>query len=151
MLLGEYCNRDVIIISKTESTRTAARLMREYHVGDLVVVDEKAGSNIPVGILTDRDIVVELLALDVDLDSVAVGDAMSFELVTAKEDDDIQTSIDSMRAKGVRRLPVVDNEGSLVGILTVDDLIDVFASQLSDLARSISREQQYEQLTRQSY
>jgi CBS domain-containing protein len=121
MTVGKYCNREVIIISESESIRDAALLMREYHIGDLVVVQGEVEKRIPVGILTDRDIVVEIDAMSVDPDNVSVGDALSFELVTIGEDADIQAAIHIMRTKGVRRLPVVDKDGILVGILTVDD------------------------------
>ncbi len=141
MSVGEYCVRDVVVIGKDESVREAAKLMREHHVGDLIVVEDKDGKRVPVGILTDRDLVVEVLALDVDMDAVSAGDTMSFELVTAKEDDDLQETLALMRQKGVRRIPVVDTEGALAGILTVDDVIDVLAEELNDLTRLISREQ----------
>ncbi len=74
MSAGEYCNRDVIIIERSESIRVAVDLMRQHHVGDVVVVEKENGSAKPVGILTDRDIIIEILAEDVDLGSVAVGD-----------------------------------------------------------------------------
>jgi len=141
MSVGEYCVRDVVVIGKAESVREAAKLMREHHVGDLIVVEDKDGKRVPVGILTDRDLVVEVLALDVDIDAVSTGDTMSFELVTAKEDDDLQETLALMRQKGVRRIPVVDAEGMLAGMLTVDDVIDVLAEELNDLTRLISREQ----------
>ena len=86
MTVGKYCNREVIIISESESIRDAALLMREYHIGDLVVVQGEVEKRIPVGILTDRDIVVEIDAMSVDPDNVSVGDALSFELVTIGED-----------------------------------------------------------------
>ena len=141
MSVGEYCVRDVVVIGKDESVREAAKLMREHHVGDLIVVEDKDGKRVPAGILTDRDLVVEVLALDVDIDAVSAGDTMSFELVTAKEDDDLQETLALMRENGVRRIPVINGEGVLAGILTVDDVIDVLAEELNDLTRLISREQ----------
>ncbi|WP_020588712.1 CBS domain-containing protein [Desulfobacter curvatus] len=134
MSVGEVCNREVIIIDKDGSIREAAGLMRKYHVGDVVIVEEKNKKRFPVGILTDRDIVLELIALDVDINAVTVGDVMSFELITAREEDDVMETIKRMRHKGVRRIPVVNDQGSLEGILAVDDLIDLLAKQLTDLA-----------------
>jgi CBS domain-containing protein len=148
MFVGEVCTRDVVIIDKSESAQQAARLMRKHHVGDVVVVEQRQGKNFPVGILTDRDIVVELLAKDVDLNTVSVGDAMSYELLTANEDDALAETLKRLRNKGVRRVPVVAEDGSLEGILTMDDFIDMFAEQLDDLVSLISREQKHEQASR---
>ena len=141
MTVGKICNREVIFIHKEASIPEAARLMREYHVGDLVVVREKTGKRVPVGIVTDRDIVLEVIAEGVDMDDVNVGDIMSDKLVTARESDGLLETIKVMRAKGIRRLPVVNDDNELVGILSVDDLIDLFSEQIVDLARLIAREQ----------
>lgn len=141
MKTGDVCNREVVFIQRDASVFEAAALMREHHVGDLVVVEEQNGRRAPVGILTDRDLVLEVIAEGVDLGGVVVGDIMSFELVTAGEDDDLFDTLKRMRLKGVRRLPVVDRGGALVGIVTVDDLLDLLAEQVSDLARIIQREQ----------
>ncbi|HKL80945.1 MAG TPA: CBS domain-containing protein [Desulfobacter sp.] len=144
MGVGEVCNREVIVIDREGSIREAAGLMRKYHVGNVVVVEEKNEERFPVGILTDRDIVLDLIALDVDINAVTVGDAMSFELITAREDDDVVETIKRMRHKGVRRIPVVNDRGGLEGILAVDDLIDYISEQLTDLARLVMGEPQRE-------
>ncbi len=141
MTIGQVCNRDVIFVHQQASVPEAARLMREYHVGDLVVIKEKTGKRVPVGIITDRDIVLEVIAEGVNMDDVSVGDIMSDKLVTARESDDLLETIKLMRAKGIRRLPVVNDDNELVGILSVDDLIDLFSEQIVDLARLIAREQ----------
>ena len=144
MCVGEICNREVIIIDKEGSIREAAGLMRKYHVGNVVVVAQRDDQRIPVGILTDRDIVLEFIALDVDIDSVTVGDAMSFELLIAREEDGVMETINRMRSKGVRRIPVVNSRGGLVGILAVDDLIELLSGQLMDLSKLIMGGQQRE-------
>jgi len=141
MTTGKVCNREVVFIHAQASVPEAARLMREHHVGDLVVIKEKTGKRIPVGIVTDRDIVLEVIAEGVDMDDVSVGDIMSDKLVTARESDGLLETIKLMRAKGIRRLPVVNDDNELVGILSVDDLIDLFSEQIVDLARLIAREQ----------
>jgi CBS domain-containing protein len=114
--------------------------MRKQHVGDVIVVDKENGSAKPIGILTDRDVIVEILAEDVDPDAVAVGDVMSHELHTVGEETKLMDAIKRMRAKSVRRMPVVDRNGALVGILTADDVVELLAEQLSDLAALITRE-----------
>jgi CBS domain-containing protein len=148
MLVGEYCNRDVAIVEKGCSVREAGRHMRTQHVGDLIVVEEHDGKRIPVGIVTDRDIVLEVIAKDVDLNAVAIGDVMSFELTTANEDDEVLETVKLMRAKGVRRVPVVDKQGALVGILAVDDLIELLQELVADIGSLIIREQKREQRKR---
>jgi len=141
MTIGKVCNREVVFIHAQASVPEAARLMREYHVGDLVVTKEKTGKRVPVGIVTDRDIVLEVIAEGVGMDDVSVGDIMSDNLVTARESDGLLETVKVMRAKGIRRLPVVNDDNELVGILSVDDLIDLFSEQIVDLARLIAREQ----------
>ncbi len=148
MLVGEFCNRDVVIVDKTSSVRQASQLMRSQHVGDLVVVEERDGQRIPVGIITDRDIVLEVIAKDVDLDAVTIGDVMSFDLTTASEDDAVLETVKLMQAKGVRRVPVVDKRGALVGILAVDDLIELMRELVGDVSSLIVREQKREQRKR---
>lgn len=150
MSVGEYCNRGVVVVAKDESVREAVNLMRTHHVGDVVVVDRESGEPIPLGILTDRDIVLEVLAEDVDLNALNVGDVMSDDLVTTGEDTSIMNAIKIMRGKGVRRIPVVNKKGSLVGILAVDDIIEIIAEQLTDIVGLISREGNQERRRRQA-
>ena len=144
MSVSEICNRDVVIVRPEESIQTAARLMREYHVGDLIVVKESQGRRIPVGILSDRDIVIEMVAKDLVYDAVNVGDLMSNELLTVQEDGDSLNAIQRMREHGIRRMPVLNEAGALVGILAVDDLIDLIAEQLNNLVGLIGNELRYE-------
>jgi len=146
--VGRICNRDVVMIEKTASVAEAARRMRAHHVGNLVVVEQESPDPIPIGIVTDRDLVVEVLAEGVELRTVTVGDVMSFDLATAREDNDLSDTIKRMRAKAVRRLPVVDARGVLAGIISIDDLIELFAEQLGDLAQLIGREQAFEREAR---
>ncbi|WP_018864377.1 MULTISPECIES: CBS domain-containing protein [Thioalkalivibrio] len=149
MSAGEYANRDVIVVEEQESVRTAVNMMREHHVGTVVVVARDAGRHpIPRGILTDRDVVLEILAEGVDLDEVTIGDVMSYELVTVPEKTGLMEVIEVMRDKGVRRVPVVDNRGTLIGILSVDDVLELISEQLEDLVRLIGREQRHERTRR---
>ncbi|MEW6331392.1 MAG: CBS domain-containing protein [Pseudomonadota bacterium] len=148
MLVGKICNREVVFVEPETSIAEAARLMREHHVGGLVVVREKSGKRVPVGMLTDRDLVIEVIAEDVEMGDISVGDIMSNQLTTARESDDLLETLKLMRARGIRRLPVIDDDGALAGILTVDDLIDLFAEQIADLARLIAVEQKREQQKR---
>ena len=149
MSAGEYCNREVVVIDRTESVRKAIDLMRTHHVGDVVVVEQNEGAPTPLGILTDRDIVLEVLAEDVDLEAVSVGDVMSYELETVGEDTKFLDAIKVMRTKGIRRLPVVSAQGNLVGILAVDDVLEIISEQLTDLVGLIARERSQESTRRE--
>jgi len=136
MAIGEYCCREIVAASPTDSVAVAARLMRDHHVGDLVLVEPTDdGDFVPVGIITDRDIVLDLIANDEsDLSRIAVGDFQRRELVTVQEQEDVFEVIAKMRRCGVRRLPVVDERGVLVGIIAADDLFGLLADGLHDLA-----------------
>jgi CBS domain-containing protein len=148
MSAGEYCNRDVVVVAKADTVQEAINLMRQYHVGSVVVVEEAGDKPRPVGILTDRDILIEILAEDVELDAVTIGDVMSYELVTVKDDSPLLDAVSIMKDKGVRRLPVVNDTGGLEGILSVDDVIELLAEELSNIAKLISNEQRQEQVKR---
>jgi CBS domain-containing protein len=145
MSVGEICNREVVVAEKSFAVSEAARLMRTHHVGDLVVVDERKH---PVGILTDRDIVVEVVAAGVDPEALKVGDIMGPEVATVREGEGRFEALRYMRDKGVRRMPVVDSAGGLIGILTLDDLISLLAEEMTGLAQLVSHERQREASSR---
>lgn len=144
MTVGEICNREVIVIQRDESVLEAARLMRQYHVGAVIVIDKPSGRTIPVGIVTDRDLVVEVLATELDETVITVGDIMTQELFTLKENTASYDAIDFMRRKTVRRLPIVDDAGELVGILTLDDVLEILSEEMLDLAKLVKYEQKKE-------
>jgi predicted transcriptional regulator len=148
MSIGEICNREVVFVNRDTSVQAAAKLMRHYHVGSLVAADDVAGKRMPVGILTDRDIVMEVDAMELDPKVITVGDIMSSELITVPESQGVLETMEVMRFKGVRRLPVVGGDGQLVGIVTIDDLLEVLAEQLTDLTRIVSKEQTHEMQSR---
>jgi len=144
MSAGEYCNRDVVVISKAEPVSEAVSLMRKHHVGDVIVIEQTKQGAVPVGILTDRDIVLEILAEDVDLGTVNIGDVMSYELITVTENTTLIDTIKLMRQNGIRRIPVVNDKGILAGLLSVDDLLELLAEQINDIVALISKEQSSE-------
>jgi len=145
MSAGEYCNREIVVVEKSDSVREAAKLMRERHVGDVVVVEKTAEGAKPQGILTDRDIVIELLAKDVDVDSVSIGDIMSTHLVSVNEDTKLLDAINLMRDKSIRRLIVLTETGTLAGLLSVDDILEIVTEQLTSLSKLIVNEIENEQ------
>lgn len=144
MSVGEICNREVVVTGRETDIREAARLMREYHVGDLLIVERKDDENIPVGIVTDRDLVIEVLALDVALEKLTVADLMLTELVTVPESADLWDTLATMRSRGIRRMPVVNEQGGLEGILTIDDALDLLVEGLDDMVKLVRNEIQHE-------
>jgi len=144
MLVGEVCTRKVIVASRGTSIYEAAKLMREHHAGDVVVTDDLDGRRIPVGIVTDRDIVVGVLAKELNPAGLTLGEIMTATLVTAKERDGVFETVRLMRGEAVRRVPIVDSGGSLVGILSLDDVVELMAEELGDLATLIRQEQRKE-------
>ncbi|MDO9198751.1 CBS domain-containing protein [Rhodoferax sp.] len=137
---GEICTRNVTIAFRKTTLSGAARLMRENHVGSLVVVEETGGMRIVVGMLTDRDIVTAVVAPGLDLNSFCVEDVMSTDLITAREDDSLIDLMRAMRRKGVRRVPVIGGQGELIGVVTLDDVLDILAQELSLLVGAIDSE-----------
>lgn len=139
MAIGKYCTREVITAKPTESILAAARLMSQRHVGDLVLAEPVGDERYrPVGVVTDRDIVLEIVANnETALEHVRVGDIQVRDLITARESDDVFDVIDRMRHFGVRRLPIVDDQGLLVGVISADDLLSVLVDSLRDLAQLV--------------
>lgn len=148
MPIGEVCNKEIITVQSEDSVLDAAKLMRQNHVGDVLVVENRNGLNIPIGIVTDRDLVMEIMAPELDASVITVGDIMAPEFTTVKESAGLFEAIQHMRNMAVRRLPVVDESGQLVGIITLDDLLVLLADELHALARLVTREQQKEIHTR---
>jgi CBS domain-containing protein len=148
MPIGELCNREVVFATKTTSIVEAAQLMRQYHVGDLVVVDEVNNRRVPVGIVTDRDIVVEIIARAQPFNDCTVDKIMCSPLVSVPEHEGVIETVRLMRAHGIRRIPVVSDDGTLVGILSADDVLDLLAEELTELAKISPRQQMREVRTK---
>ena len=138
MLVRDYCNMDVICCMPDASIAEVAALMRHHHVGDILVVgDQQEGLRIPVGIVTDRDILVETLALGLEAKMFTASDLMTAPVTTIQEDASLTEALAIMRSKRIRRLPVVNRAGCLYGIVTSDDVLNLLASELSMLAGSL--------------
>lgn len=149
MASGEICNREVVIVSRQTSISEAAWLMRENHVGDVVVVSEEDGRRKPVGIVTDRDVVMDVVASGLDPEHLTVEEIMAPELATVQEKTGVFEAIRYMRDKGVRRMPVVGSDGELIGILSLDDLLELLSEEMGALARLVVRERDREVRIRQ--
>ena len=146
MLVRNLLQRDVVTVSPDAAVLEAARLMRTEHVGDVVVTGP---GRRPIGMLTDRDIVVSVLAEDVDhLSKLTVKDVLSGDLVAATENEDATVVLERMRERGVRRMPVIDREGVLVGVLSVDDILERVADDLRRVVSLIAKQRRIEQWRR---
>ncbi|HNV88773.1 MAG TPA: CBS domain-containing protein [Methylotenera sp.] len=144
MTIGAICNREVITVQRDATVLHAAMLMRQYHVGDVVVIENRKDVTVPIGIVTDRDVVVEVVATELDTAVITVGDIMVASLAVVKDSTGVLEAIQLMTSKGVRRLPVVDDGGSLMGIVTLDDLLLLLAKEFGALSKLVAREQKNE-------
>lgn len=149
MTIGSICKKNVVVAPKDERIVDAAKRMRMLHVGAIVVVAQRQGIQVPIGILTDRDIVLSIVASDPEhLPCLLVGDAMSDDLVTVRMETELADGLKLMQQRGIRRLPVVDGTGGIVGIVTADDIIRFLAEELGDLVELLNREEQVERRAR---
>jgi CBS domain-containing protein len=141
MLLKAICTPDVICCGPATSVQAAASLMRLKHIGDLVVVDDPEEERIPLGVITDRDIVVEVIANGLNPATTTVRSLLRTPIVIAHEHEDASEALERMRTHAVRRLPVVGSEGKLAGIITLDDVLKLVAADINALVEIVCREQ----------
>ena len=148
--IGSTCVRDVVTVTRATSIATAAGLMRKHHVGAVVVVDERDETRKPRGIVTDRDIVVEVVAAGLDAKSLTVGEIVQRPVVTVPADASCADVVREMSINGVRRMPVVDADGDLAGIVALDDVLLELVAPLVAAGDLAVRERRYEASTRTS-
>ena len=149
MTVGNYCERELALLTRDASLQDAAMMMRHYHVGEVIVVDKLDGKNIPVGVVTDRDFVIEIMALDVD--QISVGYIMSVGLIKVGEDyslSDTLDALDVMQQHGVRRLPVVDSNGILSGLIDMEIILKILCQDLGKMLALINTERNIEKCLR---
>ncbi|MDI9819010.1 MULTISPECIES: CBS domain-containing protein [unclassified Legionella] len=144
MQVGEFCNREVVILYGDESVKAAAELMRSHHVGDVVLVEEQQGKCVPTGLISDRDLVVEVMVPGLQPEKLAAKDIVTRPVLLAHEKDSLFDALEVMREKGIRRLPVVDDNQALIGIITIDDIIDILTEMLGCVVQVIKRQRDLE-------
>ncbi len=140
MPISECCNIGVVCCAPNASISEIALLMRKFHVGDVVVVEKQGSERLPIGIITDRDIVIETIAEQVDTGMLTAEDIMSAPLVTVQENESFAESLRLMRLHKIRRLPVVNQEGLLYGIVTADDIMNLLTQELSLITTTIAEQ-----------
>ena len=141
MRIADVCTHRVVSTQATVSVREAAEAMRQHHVGALVVVEKPNGERIPVGIVTDRDIVVAVVATGGNADKLTLGEIISKPVATCTESEGLFAAILTMREHGVRRLPVLNAKGGLAGMVSADDIYGALGAQMVDLGEALAREE----------
>ncbi len=145
MLVADICTKAVVTCSPGDRLLEAARKMRDQHVGAVVVVEPRDGVTVPVGVVTDRDVVVDAVVPRLpELQTLTVADLASRDVVTVNAGVNVDRALEIMSEAGVRRAPVVDGRGALVGIVTIDDLIETLAARLIGVVAVIRKQQSRE-------
>ncbi|RJX32166.1 MAG: CBS domain-containing protein [Oxalobacter sp.] len=137
MTIGFYCNREVVVTHPETTVLEAAKLMRKHHVGTLIVIEKRDDLTYPIGIITDRDLVLGVMAPELKAEAIFVSDIMNEKLYTVREDESLMETMRIMRGHGIRRIPVVDRQGSLQGIVSLDDLVMLIAEEMAELSQMI--------------
>ena len=135
MHVSQICTRSLVTCHRETPAAELARKMRDQHVADVLVIEDRAGRLTPVGLVTDRDLVIEVIARDRDPNQVRAGELMRPDLETVLDSELVYDAIWHMRKRQILRLPVVDAHGALVGMLTADDVAEFLASELTEVAR----------------
>lgn len=149
MNVGSICARRVVTAHPQLDVQAAAELMRQEHVGFLVVVpDAPSDPQPPLGVITDRDIVVAVVAKRADPAALRVGEVMSLQPVLVGESDAIDVALRTMRSAGIRRAPVVNGRGEVVGVLSLDDLLEFVAREMESLSGAVRNGRQIEGVMR---
>lgn len=140
MSVGKMCSRVVVTIQRQATVEDAARLMRSQYIGDVIVVDP-SDTRKPVGIITDRDVAINVVAQGMEAGKTIVGSVMSTPVLVVQEEEDLMSALEKMSQRGVRRAPVVDRSGHLAGLISVDDLVPLLARELGKIGALIRRDQ----------
>lgn len=134
MICGDICRRAVVVARKDDGIREIAELMREHDVGTVIVIEGEGSQRKPIGIMTDRDIVLRVITKDIYPNSVTVGDIMCCDLVHVNQNDDLSEAIQVMKERKVRRVPVVDDHGYLKGIMSSSDAMKHLANEIMSMS-----------------
>jgi signal-transduction protein with cAMP-binding, CBS, and nucleotidyltransferase domain len=148
MTAGDLCIRNVAVTFRSAVLVDAARMMRNAHVGSLVVVDETPEGRVVAGMLTDRDIVTAVVARDVDAATLRVGDVMTEDVASVREQDTLHDVLATMQRRRVRRVPVTGAQDRLVGVIAADDLLRLLADELQRVAQVFGEQVKAEHISR---
>lgn len=146
MNIGNIAQRDVVTAAPSDTLSKIVKLMKQKHVGCVVIVKRPAERVTPVGIVTDRDVVRALADKVADTFTLSAADVMTRDPTVLRESDSVATAIAQMRSRGVRRAPVLNDHGALVGIVSVDNLLFELGKELAGLVSLIAKQPQTEGL-----
>ena len=132
MIARELCTRKIVMVATEASALEAAKLMLEHKVGCVVVVEKKRRENVPVGIVTEQDMVLKIVAGDARAGAIGVTAVMSEKLLTAREDKSVLDVLQQMHTKRIRHMPIVNAQGELIGILAAEDVLALLAREGGD-------------------
>jgi CBS domain-containing protein len=146
MKIRNILQKEPVIATAEDSVMECAQLMREHHVGDVIVVEETDdGTRRPIGIATDRDIVVSLVAEGGEgFRKTSIKSVMSGPLIVAELEDDIDEVVQNMKTNGIRRVPVVDTQNNIAGLVSFDDLVGHYSDRFAELEALVQQEIQHE-------
>jgi CBS domain-containing protein len=144
LLVRDVAVHDPVTILPEASITDCAKRMHAEHVGCLIVVEQTDGIQFPIGMLTDRDIALEVVAFGLDPQAMTAGDVMSEKPAVVEEDDDLLDALALMRERGARRLPVARADGALVGVIAFDNLLEALAEQLDGMIGVLKAQQTHE-------
>lgn len=137
MTAGRICTREVDLVDQNESVQVAAERMNSRNVGTLIVLDEESH---PIGMLTDRDLALRVVGKGRDAIETTIADIMTRFPCSISEDTSIEAALTKMRSGGFRRLPVVDQECKLIGVLTLDDILELLCEEFTEIGKLIQKE-----------
>lgn len=140
MKVGDICANNFLHVSSQETILNIAKLMRSQNQGSVVVIEGNDGQITPSGLITERDIVIEVVAAKIDASEVTADDILNGELVTVKDTVELSDALNHLRYFGVRRAPVVDKDGHLVGLFSIDDALPILSAQFSEIMQLMSNE-----------
>jgi CBS domain-containing protein len=141
MNVGDICSRHFIHVSQQDSVLNVARIMREQQVGSVVVIDDLGGEIRPQGMITDHDLVVEVLAAKIDPSVVTAEDILTGELICVTETHDVKEALKYLHYYGATRAPVVNVDGVLVGLFSVEDSLSKLSEEFTEIVTLLSNEQ----------
>ena len=143
MKVKDIYTRGTVHIPRSRTLQEAAIQMRDQHIGALVVTDGAANDHV-AGVVTDRDMVVRAVAKGASPVATTVGDVMTDGVMSVPQTTDVSDAMQTMFSHGIRRLAVTDDDGGVVGVLSLDDVIQAMSHELSQLASIVRSEQQRE-------
>ena len=127
MIARELCTRKIVMVAQEATALEAAQLMLEHKVGCVVVTEKKNRENVPVGIVTEQDMVLKIVAGDARAGAIGITAVMSEKLLTAREDENVLDVLQQMHTKRIRHMPIVNDQGELIGILASEDVLAFLA------------------------